>query len=521
MTSPPAKTPARPPKKPALPHQQLASALKLLKRLQDKHHGVLESADIAPQQRAVLLEAGFLRPVIKGWYICANPLDQAGDSTVWYASFWAFVSGYLAKRFGKRYCLNPETSLLLHTGNSTIPRQVTVVTKDGGTSVVGLPFDTSLLLYPDEKRVPRLRTELRGLQVWPIAEALCLCGPQFFRNYPREAEIALQMVRDPAELLGYLLSNEGLLSSASRLAGALQFVGRTEDAARIVKALSRPGTVLASHNPFAQELPTLAPSRERSPYVLRLQSMWADWRQTVLDNFPAAPGLPQDAAHFLLQVEERYVSDAYHSLSIEGYEVTDALIERVARGDWNPDASPAQQQDKNALAARGYYLAFAAVKQTLSAILQGKNAGKAVQAEHHNWYVELFGPSVLAGILTRQQLAGYRTGPVYIRNSLHTPLPRQALLDSMEALFALIEHEEQAAVRAVLGHHLFVFIHPYFDGNGRMGRFLMNALLASGGYPWTVVRVQRRQEYMDALEDASVYGNILPLTLFLRGELEQ
>ncbi|MCX8518151.1 MAG: cell filamentation protein Fic, partial [Rhodoferax sp.] len=241
MTSPPAKTP----RKTALPHLQLANALQLLKRLQDKHHGVLESADIAPPQRAVLLEAGFLRPVIKGWYLCANPLDQAGDSTVWYASFWAFVSGYLAKRFGKRYCLNPETSLLLHTGNSTIPRQVTVVTKDGGTSVVGLPFDTSLLLYPDEKRVPRLRTELRGLQVWPIAEALCLCGPQFFRNYPREAEIALQMVRDPAELLGYLLSNEGLLSSASRLAGALQFVGRAEDAARIVKALSRPGTVLA------------------------------------------------------------------------------------------------------------------------------------------------------------------------------------------------------------------------------------------------------------------------------------
>ncbi|MCX8521075.1 MAG: cell filamentation protein Fic, partial [Rhodoferax sp.] len=112
MASPPSKIP----KKPAQPHQQLANALKVLKRLQDKHHGVLESADIAPQQWAVLLEAGFLRPVIKGWYLCANPLDKAGDSTVWYASFWAFVSGYLAKRFGKRYCLNPETSLLLHTG---------------------------------------------------------------------------------------------------------------------------------------------------------------------------------------------------------------------------------------------------------------------------------------------------------------------------------------------------------------------------------------------------------------------
>ena len=77
------------------------------------------------------------------------------------------------------------------------------------------------------------------------------------------------------------------------------------------------------------------------------------------------------------------------------------------------------------------------------------------------------------------------------------------------------------AVRAVLGHHLFEFIHPYFDGNGRIGRFLMNALLASGGYPWTVVRVSRRKTYMDALESASVGGDIVPLTVFLKEEMEQ
>ena len=37
------------------------------------------------------------------------------------------------------------------------------------------------------------------------------------------------------------------------------------------------------------------------------------------------------------------------------------------------------------------------------------------------------------------------------------------------------------AVRAVLGHFFFVYIHPYMDGNGRMGRFVLNAMLASGG----------------------------------------
>jgi hypothetical protein len=120
----------------------LAAALKVLKRLQDKHHGVVEHKDLKDDQRALLVDTGFLRPIVKGWYICSNPADGEGESTAWYASFWAFISGYMSKRFGKRYCLNPEASLLLHTGNTTVPRQVTVVAMDGGSTVVKMPFDT-------------------------------------------------------------------------------------------------------------------------------------------------------------------------------------------------------------------------------------------------------------------------------------------------------------------------------------------------------------------------------------------
>jgi hypothetical protein len=38
----------------------------------------------------------------------------------------------------------------------------------------------------------------------------------------------------------------------------------------------------------------------------------------------------------------------------------------------------------------------------------------------------------------------------------------------------------------------------YMDGNGRIGRFLMNVMLASGGYPWTVIPVSDRNAYMNA-----------------------
>jgi Fic family protein len=65
-------------------------------------------------------------------------------------------------------------------------------------------------------------------------------------------------------------------------------------------------------------------------------------------------------------------------------------------------------------------------------------------------------------------------------------------------------------VRAVLGHWLFGYIHPYPDGNGRMARFLMNAMLASGGYRWTVIRVEDREKYLQALESASAQGDMEP-----------
>ncbi len=499
---------------------RLAESLKVLRRFQDKHGGVVESPDLTETHRARLVKAGFLRPVIKGWYVCANPADQPGDSTAWFASYWPFLSGYLGKRFGKRYCLNAEVSLALYTGSTTAPRQITVVTKEGGVSRIDLPHDTSIMLYADPKNVPANRIEVKGLQVQPLPEALCRAGPNFFRRYSREAEIALTVVRDPGELLTFLLSGDGYPAAAGRLAGAYRFLGKPEFAERIVSTMKRAGYEVREINPFEMPSPTLLPgARERSPYVLRLRSMWEGWRGDVIKLFPRAPGLPRARQRYLANVAERYVADAYNSLSIEGYQVTEELIKRVAQGGWNPDADAADSKDREALAARGYYQAFNRVKASIQDILKGGNAGKIAHTDHHEWCGELFAPAVTVGIIKSYELAGYRSGPAYIRNSQHTPLPRESLLDAMEALFDLLAHEPEAAVRAVLGHHLFVFIHPYLDGNGRLGRFLMNAMLASGGYPWTVIQLKHRAQYMAALEAASVGGDIKPLAKFIAREM--
>jgi hypothetical protein len=43
----------------------------------------------------------------------------------------------------------------------------------------------------------------------------------------------------------------------------------------------------------------------------------------------------------------------------------------------------------------------------------------------------------------------------------------------------------------------------------------MNTMLASGGYPWTVVRVEDRSQYLRALNSASIDSNIEPFASFL------
>lgn len=63
---------------------------------------------------------------------------------------------------------------------------------------------------------------------------------------------------------------------------------------------------------------------------------------------------------------------------------------------------------------------------------------------------------------------------------MYTPLNKEALRDAMPVLFDLLKTEPKAAVRAMLGHFVFVHTRPYMDDNGRIGRFLMNTMLASG-----------------------------------------
>ena len=500
----------------ASPSEKLAKSLDALKALQDKGIVAIRSSDLSRTHRERLLASGFLQEVMKGWYIPVRPDEQAGESTAWYASYWDFFAAYLNERFGTEWCLSPEQSLFLHAGNFSVPAQLLVRTPKGGNKPINLPHGTSL--FDVRASLPELteRQELKDLRVFSLPAALVRSGTAIFKDNATEARTALAMVQDASDVLAILLDG-GHSVIAGRLAGAFRNIGRKTIAERIVNDMSKATYKVRYSDPFDTPAPFSVSAREPSPYVTRMRLMWHTMRTCIPELFPAAPKAPVDIEAYMKRVEEIYVTDAYHSLSIEGYRVSAELIERVRSGTWNPDSDEQDRERRNALAARGYYDAFQAVKQSVEKVLKRENAGIIAGNDHADWYAQLFGPSVTAGILRPGDLAGYRNGPVYIRNSLHAPPSREAVRDMMPVLFELLAEESEPVVRVVLGHFIFVYIHPYFDGNGRIGRFLMNVMLAAGGYPWTVIPVERRKDYMESLESASVNQNIKPFTKFLSG----
>jgi len=498
----------------ARPQEQLADALQTLKALQDDGHVAIRSRDLDRKARERLLAAGYLQRVIKGWYVPARPDKKPGDTTAWYASFRDFCASYLDHRFGDRWALSPEQSLLLHAGNTTVPRQLLVRSPDASNNITALVHETGILEVKGEIPPARELERVHGLRVYSLPYALINAAPRFYINRPLDISAALGLVRDASEILPALLEG-GHSAVAGRLAGALRRIGRAKIADDVLEAMRVAGYTVNETDPFDDDVTVTFSPRERSPYFNRIRTYWQSMRDDIIAIFPEPPGLPTDKAGYLKQVDDVYTRDAYHSLSIEGYRVDAELIEHVRDGSWNPDQFEEDRKQRDAMAARGYWLAYQKVKKSVERILDGDNPGDVADQDHSDWFRALFTPSVEANILSAGDLAGYRSDQVYIRNSKHVPPKKDAILDCMSALFYQLRKEDHPAVGAVLGHWVFVYIHPYMDGNGRVGRFLMNTILASGGYPWTIIPVEKRDDYMQSLEAASVDQNIQPFTKFL------
>lgn len=495
----------------APPRELLAKSLTVLADLQKAGKHVIRSVDLPRMDRQRLQAAGFIQEVVRGWYLPSRPGEPHASSSAWFTGMREFITGYCEERFGADWHVSPDQSLMLRTGERSLPRQLQVWASGANNQPVQLPHDCSLFLY----RAPKLcksevSHDVGGLRLATLPAALMAVGPAFFARQPLAARIALASLEDVSELLRPLLDG-GHVHIAGRLAGGMRAIGRSRIADEILETMRSANMTVTESPPIDVAHDQLPPGRPESPYVQRLRLMWHEMRRPVIDEFPS-PQVPVDAQATLTQVEERYITDAYHSLSIEGYQVTPELIEKVRNGQWQPDGDDAKARD--AMAAKGYFEAHLKLKDYIEQTIRTKRSSWPLHEALGSWYRALFSPSVTAGILKPSDLAGWRNDQVFIRGALHVPLPKEAVRDCMPVFFELLASEPHPAVRAVLGHFFFVYIHPYMDGNGRLARFIFNAMLVTGGYVWTIVPLQQRKSYMAALEQASSHRNVQPLAKF-------
>ncbi len=484
---------------------------------------IVHSKNIKPKQQAILVKQGYLKRIIKGWYLFDADLSAqgAGESALWYESIWSFIGQYLVSRFGNDYWLSAEASLDIHTHSNTMPAQLVVFVNNGTDDITHLPNNMSLLIVKSKTK-PDILTKHRGVVVFPLEIALANSVPRSFQKHPVNMQVALRSAE--LDKLAEALLRSKNLASASRIIGAYDALKMRAESKKLEAIIGGAFGGIKVKNPFLVPPVILAKGKKEDASARRIRIIWQQMREEVITGFsiikPSFDFHSRSLNETLAKIDEVYIHDAYHSLSIEGYAVTPELIEKVSSGDWSPETITQDNDAKNALAARGYYDAFNQVKQSLTEAYKKEDLNYLIDVGITQWHTSMFKPCVTAGIISEMDLAGFRKGPIYIRASRHVPPASEQLMDSMDALKECIAEEDSFVVKAILGHFIFGFIHPYFDGNGRTARFLMNFLFVVGGFNWVIVTKEARDKYLSALESASVGEDIRPFVEFIISMIE-
>ena len=497
----------------ASPAERLASSLRKLHELRHQHIVAVRSTDISRTHRERLLRNGYLREVFKGWYVAIEPEEGKAASAAWYASYWRFCADYLNRMRDKQWCLSPRQSLALHTENWLIPGELRVRARKARNNVTHLPEGLSLLemraKLPGAKHV----VVSKGLRLFSIPAALVHCGGRVFRESPADLRLALSLVDDTSELLELLLET-GRSTVAGRLAGAFRNIGRDDLADAIMESMLAEGYDTRETDPFATPSPAYVPLHTVSLLpggagltAQRIRLLWQAMRPSVAARFPAQAHRKVNARACLRHVDDICLADAWHSLAVDGIEVSTKSLEQARRPEWQ---RPADASDPAVLLARGHWQAFLAARASLERILAGSNAAAVIKSELGAWRRAMYAPLIDAGLQSHAASNTYRTESVP-GSSRHVPPESAAVPGAMAALFEQLQNEKHPLARAVLGHSFLLYIKPFEAGNERLARLLMNVLLASGGLPWTIVPAEQADTYHAAIETAHVNEDIAPL----------
>jgi Fic family protein len=116
-----------------------------------------------------------------------------------------------------------------------------------------------------------------------------------------------------------------------------------------------------------------------------------------------------------------------------------------------------------------------------------------------------------------------RNGGVRISGANFVPPNANKISDLLDELIIFINTNPlqlNDIELATVFHHKLVWIHPFFDGNGRTVRLVMNLLLMRCGFPPAIILKNDRKKYYEALNQANG-GNYQKLTLLMCQAVER
>lgn len=125
----------------------------------------------------------------------------------------------------------------------------------------------------------------------------------------------------------------------------------------------------------------------------------------------------------------------------------------------------------------------------------------------------------------------FRKEPVQIQaatgKTIHQGLyPESRIIEALDQALRILHSEEYPLlIRLALFHYFFVYIHPFYDGNGRTDRFITSYFLSRKFHRLLAVRlsiyIKRNQSrYYHMLEEADSEKNRGDMTPFVMGFLE-
>ena len=133
--------------------------------------------------------------------------------------------------------------------------------------------------------------------------------------------------------------------------------------------------------------------------------------------------------------------------------------------------------------------------------------------------------SIILRVINSKEAGSFRLRDVGVRKSdgeIHKFCEPLKIEEKMRELMQWLESDSShIVIKSALLHLKFVTIHPFIDGNGRTARLLMNLLLIQHGYPITIIKLQDRVAYIQAIEEYQESGDSQIFIDFIAQKVEE